>query len=226
MQYNRRRFLESAGFGLAAAAFSGQDRVNAAVPGSAKDALGKLMAGNARFVADKATCPPLTSRRLELAEGQSPFAIILSCSDSRVPVETIFDQIPGNIFGVRVAGNFLDDNGLGSIEYSVAVLKSSLILVLGHTHCGAVKAAVEYVKNGTVQPGSIQSLVRAIAPAAQATRNATGDWLQSAIAKNVHDTMSALMARSAIVSGAVKAGSLAIAGGVYDLHSGKVSPIS
>lgn len=183
------------------------------------------MAGNARFVADKAECPPLTSRRLELAQGQSPFAIILSCSDSRVPVETIFDQPPGNIFGVRVAGNFVDDSGLGSIEYSIAVLKSSLILVLGHTHCGAVKAAVEYVKNGTKQPSQIQTLVTAISPAAKASKSQSGDWLENAVVRNVRDNLSALRERSPIVADAVKSGALAVAGGVYDLHSGKVSLI-
>ena len=173
-------------------------------------------------MADRAVCPPLTARRLELAEGQSPFAIVVSCSDSRVPVETIFDQTPGNIFGVRLAGNFIDTSGLGSIEYSVAVLKSSLILVLGHTHCGAVKATIGYVKDRTKQPGSIQSLVDAILPAATATKGDPGDWLENATLRNVQDGVTAIHARSPIVAAAIASGTLAIAGGIYDLHSGRV----
>ncbi len=221
MSYDRRTFLAGAGLSLASLTAAGMPV--AAPAAEPADPLAKLLQGNARFVADKAACPPLTARRLELAEGQSPFAIILSCSDSRVPVETIFDQIPGNIFGVRIAGNFVESGGLGSIEYSIAALKSSLILVLGHTQCGAVKAAVDYVKSGTVQPGSIQTLVTAIEPAAKSTKASSGDWLANAIERNVHDNMGALIERSTIVAGAVKSGSLKIAGGVYDLHSGKVS---
>lgn len=222
MRCDRRGFIAEASLGLAAFAAAGI-RPAVALPEPARDALGRLMEGNQRFVADRAACPPLTARRLELAQGQSPFAIVLSCSDSRVPVETIFDQVPGNIFGVRVAGNFVDDNGLGSIEYAVAVLKSSLVLVLGHSQCGAVKASLEYVKNGTTQPGKIQGLVAAIAPAAKASKAAAGDWLDNAIARNVHDNIAAVKAQSSIVGDAVRFGSLAIAGGVYDLHSGKVS---
>ncbi len=221
MSYDRRTFLAGAGLSLATLTAAGFPVAGAAA--EPKGPLATLLDGNARFVADKAACPPLTARRLELAEGQSPFAIILSCSDSRVPVETVFDQIPGNIFGVRLAGNFVDDAGMGSIEYSIAVLKSSLILVLGHSQCGAIKAALEYVKNGTSQPGSIQTLVKALAPAAKATKGSPGDWATNAIERNVHDNMAALTARSSIVADAVKAGSLKIAGGVYDLHSGKVS---
>ena len=109
MTYDRRAFLlqSAAGLTLAAAATANAAPVPVQAY-NASGALDALMAGNARFVADKAICPPLTARRLELAEGQSPFAIIVSCSDSRVPVETIFDQVSGNIFGIRIAGNLLD----------------------------------------------------------------------------------------------------------------------
>jgi carbonic anhydrase len=148
MNFDRRAFLLQTGAGLTLAATGAASAAPVlAPPHDASSALAALMAGNARFVADKAACPPLTARRLELAEGQSPFAIIVSCSDSRVPVETVFDQIPGNIFGIRIAGNFMDRGGVGSIEYAVAVLKSPLILVLGHSECGAVKAALAYAKD-------------------------------------------------------------------------------
>jgi carbonic anhydrase len=116
------------------------------------EALASLKAGNARFVAGTPQTDPLDAGVLELASGQSPHAIVLGCSDSRVPIETIFDQPPGNVFVVRVAGNFLNDDILGSIEFGVAVLKARLILVLGHTNCGAVTAAVAHAKDGTTQP--------------------------------------------------------------------------
>ncbi|MBV8149544.1 MAG: carbonic anhydrase, partial [Candidatus Eremiobacteraeota bacterium] len=148
-------------------------------------ALELLREGNARFVAGTSACGPLTARRLELTQGQSPFAIVLGCSDSRVPIETVFDQNPGHIFAVRLAGNFVDENGLGSIEYGVAVLKAPLIVVLGHGSCGAVGATVAFVEEGTSQPGHIQGLVKAIEPAATATKGQPGDWLSNAIAENV-----------------------------------------
>ncbi len=137
----------------------------------------------------------------------------------------MFDQPPGSIFGVRVAGNFVDTHGLGSIEYSVVSFKSPLILVLGHSACGAVKATVQFLKDGTKQPGDIQSLIEAIAPSARAADHG-GDWVAHATARNVHDSIATLGARSNIVAGAVKAGDLAIAGGVYDLYSGKVTVIT
>ncbi|MBV8489154.1 MAG: carbonic anhydrase [Candidatus Eremiobacteraeota bacterium] len=181
-----------------------------------------LKAGNARFVAGQSHCGPLTARRVELANGQSPFAIILSCSDSRVPVETVFDQMPGNLFSVRVAGNFLNNDGLGSIEYAVAVLKSTLILVLGHSSCGAVEATVAFLKNGAAQPSHIQALITALEPAAKAAKSEPGDWLANAIVENVKQNVAAAPVRSSIVADSVKAGKLGVIGGVYDLKSGVV----
>ncbi len=190
------------------------------------EALAKLMAGNARFAAGRSECAALTARVAELANGQNPFAVVLGCSDSRVPVETIFDQVPGNVFVVRVAGNYLTDDGLGSIEYSVAMLKSKLILVLGHSNCGAVSAAVTYVKDGASQPGHIQDVVTAIAPAARAARGLRGDWVANAVSENVKRNVQAMTKRSRIVSDAVKAGTLHVAGGIYDLHAGLVEVIA
>jgi len=165
-----------------------------------------------------------TAKRVELANVQEPFAVVLGCSDSRVPVETIFDQEPGNVFVVRLAGNVIDAYTLGSIEYAVAILKASLLLVLGHSSCGAVTAAVDYVKNGARQPGHIQGLVGAIVPAARRTRDGAGDWLARAIAENVRLNMERAIDESSIVAQAVAAGALGIAGAVYDLHTGKVTP--
>jgi carbonic anhydrase len=190
---------------------------------TAEHSLELLYEGNARFVDAQSTYDHLTARRLELAAGQSPFAIVLGCSDSRVPIETVFDQVPGNLFVVRLAGNFVDDNGLASIEYSVAALGSSLIVVLGHTSCGAVDATVRYLRDGTVQPGHIQRLVTAIEPAASAVKHLEGDWVDNAVAENVRLNVAAMTAGSSIIADAVERGALRVVGGVYDLHGGKVS---
>lgn len=226
----RGRFLRSTGMGLATAlASTGAGAAVAAGVGppmaahSPAEALELLQQGNERFVGGHPKCGPLTARVGELKNGQSPFAIVLGCSDSRVPIETIFDQVPGNVFVVRVAGNFVNDDGLGSIEYSVAVLKSKLILVLGHESCGAVGAAVGYVKDGAAQPGHIQNLVTAIEPAAKATKGMPGDWIANAVAENVKMNVAAMTARSTIVADAVKAGQLKVSGAVYSLHTGKVT---
>jgi carbonic anhydrase len=190
---------------------------------TAEQSLQLLKEGNARFVAGESHHEGYTARRLELVAGQSPFAIVLGCSDSRVPIETVFDQLPGNLFVVRVAGNFLDDNGLASIEYSIAILGSSLIVVLGHSRCGAVDATLQYLRNGTVQPGHIQRLVTAIEPAAVAVRDKDGDWWDNAVAENVRLNVAAMTNCSAIVARAVESGTVGVVGGVYDLHGGKVS---
>jgi carbonic anhydrase len=225
MTTTRRSFLVAGGLAAASLATPGILEASHLEAGAQK-ALDKLMAGNTRFVNDKAECPPLTARRLELAEGQHPFAIILSCSDSRVPLDTVFDTVPGTIFGIRVAGNFVDDDGLGSIEYAVDHLHSSLILVLGHTTCGAVTAAVDFIKNGKPAPSYIQNLVKAIKPAATSTKGKAGDWVQNACVANVKNNVAALTARSHIVAEAVAEEKLSIAGGVYNLKTGRVTIVT
>lgn len=187
------------------------------------DALEKLKAGNVRYVAGESHSGPQSARLVELASGQNPFAIILGCSDSRVPIETVFDQMPGNVFAVRVAGNFLNGANFGSIEYGVAVLKARLIVVLGHSKCGAVTAAVSYVKAGTTQPGHIATLVEAIAPAAKATQGVPGDWVANAVIENVRRNVREMTAGSKIIADAVSRGDAEVAGGIYDLHTGRVT---
>jgi carbonic anhydrase len=226
---SRSAFLRRSGLGFSSAAFAmsalsatsqaiadgGELPMAATTPA---DALARLKAGNARFAKG-----PLDARVAELVSGQNPFAIVLGCSDSRVPVETVFDQEPGQLFVVRVAGNFVSNDGLGSIEYAIAVLKSKLVLVLGHSGCGAVTAAVSFVRDGTTQPSHIQDLVSALAPAAQATRGVQGDWVTNAIAENVRQNVQAVASRSTIVANGIKAGALEVVGGVYDLRSGSVT---
>ncbi len=180
------------------------------MPGTAS--LADLMAGNGRFASGQPRSRPRIERVRELAAGQSPFAVVLACADSRVPVETLFDHEPGDIFVVRLAGNFLSEAALASIEYAVKVLKSPLVMVLGHTSCGAVQAAVDFVRTGEAFPGHIQLLADAIAPAARACRDAGGDWVQNAVAENVRLNVTALGRENITAVGAV-----------YDLGSGVVS---
>lgn len=213
----RRSFLLSSAAAVALTATeSAALAANMQPPMSASNSLKALLAGNARFVAGTPKCMPATVRRAELANGQAPFAAVLGCSDSRVPVETVFDHEPGDIFVVRVAGNFADPVGIGSLQYSVAVLKSSLVMVLGHTACGAVQAATKFVKTGEKFPGQIQTLAAALAPVAKSTQHMPGDWVHNAIIANVKANVAKLKADPII-------GKAEIVGGVYDLASGKVT---
>lgn len=186
-------------------------------------ALALLEAGNARFVAGTPRSAPITPAELALEEGQSPFAIVLGCSDSRVPIEMIFDQLPGQLFVVRVAGNFVNRDNLASIEFGVEFLKSKLVVVLGHTHCGAVTSAVHHARNATTLPGHIHDLVDALAPSVEATRGLPGDWLGNAIAHNVERNVHLLLEQSQIVAVAVASGGLRVIGGLYDLRTGSVA---
>jgi carbonic anhydrase len=229
----RSGFLRAAGLGVAVGALM-ENSVGAVARAAGgvgptpaaetpQHAIELLKEGNARFVSGASHCGPLTARVVELEQGQSPFATILGCSDSRVPIETVFDQVPGHLFVVRVAGNFLTDDGLGSIEYGVAVLRTPAILVLGHTKCGAVDATVNFIKDGAAQPGHIQNLIVAIEPAAKAVKGKAGDWVHNAVVQNVKQNVAAMTARSSIVADAVKKGTVAVIGGVYDLGTGKVT---
>ena len=189
---------------------------------SASAALRNLLEGNARFVAGNPLCRPTVSQVRELASGQSPFATVLACADSRVPVETIFDHDPGDIFVVRLAGNFVSDAALASIEYATAVLKSPLVMVLGHTSCGAVQAAVEYARTGIKLPGHMQTLVDAIIPAARTCADQPGDWWNNAVAENVRLAVKTLRASSPIMTQALRNGH-EIVGAVYGLSTGIVT---
>lgn len=186
-------------------------------------ALVLLKEGNERFVAGAPQAARAKGPDVELADGQNPFAVVLGCSDSRVPIETVFDQPAGNIFVVRVAGNFVNSDVLGSIEFAIANLKSKLVLVLGHTNCGAVTAAVAYARDGASQPGFIANLVTALEPAAEAVREQPGDWIANAAAENVRQNVEAIVESSKIVRDAAARDNVEIAGGIYHLHTGRVS---
>jgi carbonic anhydrase len=183
------------------------------------------MEGNARFATGKAISRTSMERVRELARGQSPFATVLGCADSRVPVETIFDHEPGDIFTVRLAGNFVTEAALGSIEYAIAVLKCPLIMVLGHTACGAVKAAVDFIESGKPLPGHMQSLAAAIEPAAAASRHKPGEWWHNAVIENIRMNAEKLRSSTPILHEAVAQKRLDVVGAVYDLSNGKVTLI-
>ena len=189
---------------------------------SRDEAFKKLIEGNARFTEGKQAQKDLGStRRTELTKGQHPFAVILSCSDSRVPPEHIFDQGLGDIFVVRVAGNIAGPIELGSVEYAVEHLGVPLVFVLGHQSCGAVKAAVE----GGKPEGSIGSIVEKILPAVAAAKARVKDkdkLLDEAILENTKNMAKTLTQESAIIKHLVDSKKIKIAAGVYNLATGKV----
>ena len=184
-----------------------------------------LTAGNKRFVAGKPEAHPLVSLRKKLASGQSPNVIVLSCSDSRVSPELIFDQSLGDLFVVRTAGNIADPVALGSMEYAEAHFHSPLLIVLGHQKCGAVIAACSGEKMPTV---NLDAIVEKINPAVtQAKTYAHGDDLvEAAIKENVHQSAKDVLANSGILSDAVKSGKLRVIEAEYQLDTGEVVPLN
>ena len=187
---------------------------------SPADALARLKAGNQRFVAGQLEHPRQTARRrTELANSQGPFAVVLGCADSRTPPELVFDQGLGDVFVVRVAGNVLNDETVGSIEYAVEHLGAQLIVVLGHERCGAVKAARETMAAKAEAPGHIQSLVKAIAPAVEAT--AGKDAEATAKANELH-VAKKLRESAPILKEWVEKGTVSVVAAHYDLDTGAV----
>lgn len=185
------------------------------------EAISKLKEGNGRYTGGSMQHPGQTTERIaELAKDQHPFAVILSCSDSRVPPEIVFDQGLGDLFVVRVAGNVIDDHGLGSIEYAVDHLGARLIVVLGHQSCGAVKAAKETIAAKGKAPGHIQSLVTAIQPVVEA---APKDDLDTTIKANVKHVVQALRSSTPILKAKVDSGGVQVIGGYYSLDTGAVT---
>lgn len=189
---------------------------------SPEAALKKLMAGNQRFVQHQPLYPDQSAKRLqEVAQVQHPFATVLSCADSRVPAEIVFDQGIGNIFDVRIAGNIATPEAIGSIEYAVAMVGTPLLMVLGHERCGAVTAAV---KNEPL-PGAISTFVTPILPAVKRVKDQPGDAVDNAVVANVRYQIEQLQ-RSTLLSERVQSGKLKIVGGRYDLDTGTVTMIA
>jgi carbonic anhydrase len=195
-------------------------------PSSPEAALKRLERGNKRFAAGNARQPrQKTKRRVQVAVEQNPFAAILTCSDSRVPPEVIFDQGIGDLFVVRVAGNTANDPLIvGSIEYSIEVLGSVLVFVLGHSECGAVKAAIDVTKGATL-PGDLNAVVEPIIPAVEAEKDKPEDeLLDASIDQNIAMAMAAL-SEADLLKERIADGSLLIAGGEYELATGRIDYI-
>lgn len=213
-----------AGLGLTSTAAVAGSRPEADDPDAV---LAKLIEGNKRFAAGKTSL--LSRRRPEdfakLAEGQAPHAVIVACSDSRVAPELIFDQGIGDLFVVRVAGNVVNGAGAtmkGSVEFAVAELGARLIMVLGHTQCGAVKAAVAHIDANDTLPGAIRDLVDLVRPAAAAVRGKPGDKVENAIKANVRQGVERLKGLDPILSKHVAEAKIKVVGGVYDLRTGLI----
>src|SRR5579862_2487005 len=210
------------GFGLAQQPAAAPAAHAAASPAPSADAVwDDLMAGNGRFVAGKPRSYELVPLRRKLASGQSPNVIILSCSDSRVSPEVIFDQSLGDLFVVRTAGNIADPVALGSIEYAVDHIHSPLLVVLGHTKCGAVTAACSGEK---MPSANLQAIVDKIDPAVSLakTHAKSDELIESTVKENVHQSAKDLLANSAIIRDAVKSGKLTVVEAEYELGSGEV----
>lgn len=190
---------------------------------AAPEGLQRLMDGNKRYVAGELTAfDDLAADREATAGGQSPFAIIVSCADSRVPPELIFDETVGELFVVRTAGQVIDEAARSSITFGVDVLKAPLIVVMGHSGCGAVAAAIAAL-DGDPIPGFAYRFAEAIAPAVQEVRGDEGDLLDNAIRANVTLGVEQLRTAEPDLAPVIADGSVTIAGAYYDLASGEVT---
>lgn len=199
------------------AIFGGTSNLNAQL--GADSAIMKLKEGNERFIKGKTRHPNQDFKRIkEVASGQKPFAIIVGCSDSRVPNEIIFDQGIGDLFIVRTAGQVSSYASWGSIEFGNAVLGAKLIVVLGHTSCGAVSAACKIPD----VPGHIVTLINAIKPAADAAKKIPGDLVENAVKINVAMEVKQLQSLEPVLTKAIKNGSVKIVGAIYNLTTGQV----
>jgi len=225
----RRKFLVTASASLATPALTRLSAFAAPAPKSAPPAnqvLQQMLDGNKRFAAGASTHPRRTPADFKpLAAGQSPLACVVTCSDSRVTPEILFDLGIGELFVIRIAGNYVNGAGTsvkGSVEYAVAELGVTLVMILGHSQCGAIKAAIQHIHNNDALPGAINDLVNAIKPAVLESQHEPGDPLENAIRANVQRGVDRLDDLQPIIAPAVKAGKLKIVGGVYDLATGKV----
>lgn len=181
------------------------------------EALNQLLEGNRRFIDNKRKSPNQTMTRVqEVAQGQAPFAAILSCADSRVPAEIIFDQGFGDLFVVRNAGNVATSEEIGSLEFGTLVLGAKVLMVIGHQNCGAVKATIA----GNAVPGQISSILDAIKPAIKPNQT-----LEESIISNVKFVISRLQA-SPVISQLVKEGKLKIVGSYYNLETGMIKVVA
>lgn len=184
-----------------------------------QQSLKKLLDGNKRCVACKQQNPRQDARRRkEVSKGQKPFAVIVGCSDSRIPPELIFDQGLGDLFVVRLAGNIVDALALGSIEYAVEHLGTRLVVVLGHGKCGAVTAATK----GPDAPGHVGAIVKAIQPAVKKVQKMPGDLVDNAIRANASSVVNKIKSSKPILAEMVNKGEIEVIGAYYNIETGAV----
>lgn len=196
---------------------------DAPAPVNPEEALQRLIEGNARYVANAPINTDYSVDRASRAASQSPFAAIISCSDSRVAPELIFDQGPGELFVIRVAGNFLNEDGIATLEFGVSALGIKTILVLGHTGCGAVAATIGSIEDRALPPGHLPSLVNAIRPAVyEVLPENPDDLLAAATARNAVLTAEKSLAEGPILAAAAAEGRLSAKAAIYDIATGKV----
>ena len=222
---SRRKILLSAAGLLAAAPLAGMAQAQPVAAADTPDAaLNLLIEGNARYVANQTRESDFSAARASRTQGQAPFAAILGCADSRVAPELAFDQGPGDLFVVRVAGNFVTLEGLASLEFGAAVLPTKLIMVLGHNSCGAVNATVTALQKGDTLPVHIADLVRAMKPGIEPVLKQSGDDLQQrAVIANVRYNAQRLQHAKPILAELVAKNEVRVVGAVYDLATGKVT---
>jgi carbonic anhydrase len=191
---------------------------------SGDEALRRITKGNARYVANQTHIRDFAAGRAARVATHRPIASILSCADARVGPEFVLDQGPGDLFVVRVAGNILEEDGLASLEYAAEFLGAPLIFVLGHSNCGAVGAAIKVVQDNATLPGHLPGLIDAIKPAVLAAqRTQPANLLDAAILENVRQTMRNIAAAKPLLAEMIIGGKVKVAGGVYDIATGRVS---
>ena len=226
---DRREFVQQVGLATGAVGLGGLTAFAAdgkpAASRKPDDILAQLLAGNKRFVSGKTNLIPRSPEDFARdAEGQAPPAIILGCADSRVPPELVFDQPIGGLFVLRVAGNIVGSGPIlaGSVEFAVAELGARLIIVLGHSKCGACQAAITHIENNDKLPGSIEGLVDYIRPVVRKVGKAGGDKLVNVTKENAIENAKRLATLGPILPEFVKKGELKIVGGYYELKTGQV----
>jgi carbonic anhydrase len=228
---SRRKFLALAAVSMAtsiagAGMFGGRraSAAGATTSVTADEAIARLKAGNEKYVSAPQVCAvDLLKQREQVAKGQTPWAAILSCADSRVPPELLFGGLGvGELFVARNAGNMADTATMGTIEYGTGVLGVPLVVVLGHERCGAVAAACEVVEKHTKFPGSIGPMVDAMVPAAKAVYGKPGDFVDNAVRESAKRTAAKIATKSAIVSPLIKANKVKVLAARYDLDDGHV----
>ena len=229
LPFRRRGMLAAGAASLVAGSFVQQAQAQTA-PGAAPNAitpdaaLKRIMDGNTRYVANAPENKDFSAGRAARAAAQYPIAGLLSCADSRVAPELTFDQAPGELFVVRVAGNFVNDDGLASLEYGVKFLGVPLLMVLGHSGCGAVAATIQVMKEKAVLPGHLPELVNAIKPGIDlAEKVKAANPLDEAIAQNVRYNVRKLQEAKPVVAELVASGKVKVVGAVYDIATGKVT---